>query len=199
MIWLDDINTLRLSNILRVSHSVILSSKSSHDHHRYDQPIWTEMFYYVPFQVWSILNDRLFKPKHQIYLRKTTRSSLSEQRHEKVSQAGDRGLPGFTHSWQSHQISSSWCSIEGVYKESAMRANAWNVFHQWGETSMNVPLIIEFLKLSNNQFSTKNCYCLWQTIFYIWQLAILVHVTCWKKLHPMQILGLLLTDFGTTS
>ena len=39
MTWLDDINTLRLINILRASLSVILSSKSSHDHHRYDQPI----------------------------------------------------------------------------------------------------------------------------------------------------------------
>ena len=116
------------NNIHRASHSVILSSKSSHDHHRYDQPIWTEMFYYVPFQVWSILNDRLFKPKHQIYLRKTTRSSLSEQQHEKVSQAGDRGLLrshkagkvtklavagsiegvyNFTKRWRSHNISSS--------------------------------------------------------------------------------------------
>ena len=182
MIWLDDINTLRLSNILRVSHSVILSSKSSHGHHRYDQPIWIEMFYYVPFQVWSILNDRLFKPKHQIYLRKTTRSSLSEQQHEKVSQAGDRGLLGSHKAGKVTELAAA-CSIEGVYKEgteSAMRANAWNVFHQWGETSMNVPLIIKFLKLSNNQFFTRNCYCFWQTIFYIWQLANLVHVTCTK-------------------
>ena len=68
MIWLDDINTWRLINILRVSYSIILSSKSSHDHHCYDhwsdQPIWTMMFMrltcvflFRPDPSWMIMID----------------------------------------------------------------------------------------------------------------------------------------------